>query len=82
MAVKDFRDLMPDLQTTDSSTDVHVSSGADPIYHCPNSDCKAKDKAFLHPRIIPLKLAKWLGYERMCIPCKKCTCEVCRHNIR
>lgn len=30
MAVKNFRDLMPDLEVTDSLTDVHVSGRADP----------------------------------------------------
>ena len=54
MAIKNFRDLMPDLETTDSSTDVHVSKGADPVYHCRNSNCSPRDRAYVHPRIIPL----------------------------
>ena len=82
MAVKNFRDLMPDLETTDPLTDVQVSWGGDPRYHCLNPNCSPRDKAYKYPRIIPLKLAKWLGYKEMCGTCKKCTCEVCKNNIR
>ena len=56
---------MTDLETTDPSADVQVSWGADPVYHFLNVDCKARDRAYKQPHIIPLKLAKWFGYKKL-----------------
>ncbi len=42
------------------------SQTTDSLYHYPNCSHRGMDK---HPRIIPLKLAKWLG-KRLCENCR------------
>ena len=69
MPVTNFRDLTPDLETTDPSTDVYVTLGTGWKYHS-RVDCGAlsiSDPSQI--RRIPLKLAKWLDYEK---PCQLC----------
>ena len=70
MAVRIFRDLMPDLETTDPSTDVYVTLGTGWKYHS-RVDCGAlsiSDPSQIR-RMRPLKLALWLDYEK---PCQLC----------
>ena len=68
MAVKDFRDLMRDLEE-DLSPWVYVTIWSGEVYHS-SPDCGAL--SISNPsqmRRIPLKLAKWLDYEK---PCQLC----------
>ena len=69
MAVKDSRDLMRELEATDRSTDVYVTLWSGEVYYS-NIDCGSLSRSDL-PQIcrIPLKLAKWLGYEKQCGQC-------------
>ena len=68
MAVKDFRDLMRDLEATDRSTDVYVAL-LGWRYHS-RIDCSAL-RASKQSQVcrLPLKLAEWLGYEKQCGEC-------------
>ena len=62
MAVKNFRDLMPDLISdfeANSSQDVYLCWDAS-VYHT-NKNC-AKDRTERDLYKIPLKLAEWLDY--------------------
>ena len=69
MAVKDFRDLMRDLEATDRSTDVYVTLWTGWRYHS-RVDCGSLGRSDLSQiRRIPLKLAKWLDYKK---PCEHC----------
>ena len=67
MSVRNFReDLMPDLEATDPSTDVYVTLGSGRKYHS-RVDCSALSiSTSSQMRRIPLKLAKWLDYEKPC----------------
>ena len=68
MAVKDFRDLISDLEAN-SSQDVYVTLWTGERYHC-RLDCDSLDRSENHNLCrIPLKLAKWLDYEK---PCQRC----------
>ncbi len=66
MAVKDFRDLIADLEAN-SSQDVYVCWDSY-AYHT-NEDC-ATGRTERDVYKIPLKLAEWLDYElcRICEP--------------
>ena len=69
MAVRNFRDLMPELETTDPSTDVYVTLWTGERYHF-RVDCGYLGRSDPSQiRRIPLKLAKWLGYEKQCEHC-------------
>lgn len=65
MAVKGFRDLIRDLEATDRSTDIWLGE----VYHS-ISDCGFLSGSDLSQICrLPLKLAKWLGYEKQCGQC-------------
>ena len=60
MPVTNFRDLISDLEATDSSTDVYVTLWTGWRYHS-RIDCGALNSSKPSQiRRIPLKLAKWL----------------------
>ena len=69
MGVNNFRDLMLDLEATDPSTDVYVTLWTGWRYHS-TLGCDSLDRSENQNICrIPLKLAKWLGYEK---PCQHC----------
>lgn len=68
MEVKDFADLMQDLEAN-SSPDVYVTLWTGERYHS-TLGCDSLDRSENQNICrIPLKLAKWLGYEK---PCQHC----------
>ncbi len=68
MEVKDFADLMQDLEAN-SSPDVYVTLWTGERYHL-RFDCGYLGRSEPSQiRRIPLKLAKWLGYEKQCEHC-------------
>ena len=70
MAVKNFKDLMPNLETTDPSTDVYVTLWSGGKYHS-RDNCGALSISDPSQMCrIPLKLAKWLDYEKPCQLCR------------
>ena len=73
MAVKDFRDLVGDIISDfakNSSIDVYVfTQTADDKYHLHDGKCKSLQKNLSNARIVPLKLAEYMGYKTLCGDC-------------
>ena len=74
MAVKDFGDLMQDIlaevEMVYVSTKTINTEGQEAAYHN-KDDCPRLNAAYPeNVRRIPLKLAKWLDYKRLCGACK------------
>ena len=81
MAVKDFRDLVGDIVSDfakNSSQDVYVftqTGDKKGKYHPCDAKCfiledKKEKEEMSNARIIPLKLAKFMGYTNQCSFCK------------
>ena len=72
MAIKDFRDLVGDLVSDfakNSSIHVYVfTQTADDKYHC-DAKCKWLQRDLSNARIVPLKLAEYMGYKTLCSDC-------------
>ncbi len=71
MAIKDFSDLMPDIlaevEMVYVSTKTINTKGQEAAYHKRDDCSRFPDPE--NARRIPLKLAKWLDYKKLCGEC-------------
>ena len=74
MAVKDFSDLMPDIlaevEMVYVSTKTINTKDQEAAYHNKDNCWRLKKAYTENVHRIPLKLAKWLDYKKLCGECE------------